>query len=141
MLVFVYGTLKRGYWNHDRFLRNAEFVGTGRTTDRFDMVSVGYPVAFESGRHQILGEVFDVDRETLTDLDALESEGRNYNRRLQLVQMDSGEIELCMMYVSARGRKAYRAAPAVEPVDGPIAFESVLIWSDEDRRMASLVAP
>jgi len=121
MLVFVYGTLKRGYWNYDRFLTEAAFVGTGQTSEHFRMRDVGFPMIFPSMIGMpVRGEVFDVDRDTLVELDRLEGEGRMYDRRLSLVTMDDGRTEMCMIYVGVRD---YREGDPVASAEG------VLTWS------------
>jgi gamma-glutamylcyclotransferase (GGCT)/AIG2-like uncharacterized protein YtfP len=84
--IFVYGTLKRGYYNH-RFLKEAEFVCTAFTEDRYLMWDVGFPLIApprdsDSGdvRGHVAGEVYVVDDATLEVLDRLEGHPRNYKR-------------------------------------------------------------
>lgn len=40
---FVYGTLKRGFWNHDRFCRNAIDIRPATTWGRLYQLPAGYP--------------------------------------------------------------------------------------------------
>lgn len=40
---FVYGTLKRGFWNHDRFCRNAIDIQPATTWGRLYQLPAGYP--------------------------------------------------------------------------------------------------
>ena len=40
---FVYGTLKRGFWNHDRFCRNAIDIQPVTTWGRLYQLPAGYP--------------------------------------------------------------------------------------------------
>jgi gamma-glutamylcyclotransferase (GGCT)/AIG2-like uncharacterized protein YtfP len=122
MKVFVYGTLKRGRRNHFLLHNRAVHVANGVTHNRFDMIDVGFPVLFpvEDG-DQVSGEIYEVDRDTLVDLDGLESEGRMYDRRLELVHTDAGD-ELCMIYI---GRNTYwhnTSAPQVSPTNGILTF-------------------
>ena len=35
--VFVYGTFKRGLWNH-KYLDSCKFIGTGNTKERYPLV-------------------------------------------------------------------------------------------------------
>src|SRR5579859_6470451 len=79
--VFVYGTLKRDYHN-SRLMATAKFIGKAYTVDTFRMFSVGFPVIRPNDNgHSVSGELYDVDPETLDRLDALEAEGRMYDRR------------------------------------------------------------
>lgn len=41
--LFVYGTLKRGFWNHDRFCRNAIDIRPATTWSRLYELPAGYP--------------------------------------------------------------------------------------------------
>jgi len=41
--LFVYGTLKRGYWNHDRYCRNAIDIRPATTWGRLYQLPAGYP--------------------------------------------------------------------------------------------------
>lgn len=100
--VFVYGTLKQGFSNH-YFLRDARFVGRGRTARRYALYVDEYP-----GVHQgdkicpILGEVFEVDGPTLRRLDALEDHPRLYKREQVDVCLESGERRTAWMYFCPR---------------------------------------
>ena len=47
MKIFTYGTLKSGFRNH-HLLRYAEFVDMATTSDRYEMIDVGFPVILPS---------------------------------------------------------------------------------------------
>ncbi len=83
MLVFVYGTLKRGHCRASN-LAGQRFVGTAETAPRYRMRDIGtYPGLIESAEGlAIQGEVWDVDDACLQRLDVVEavSEGE-YERR------------------------------------------------------------
>ena len=76
-LVFVYGTLKKGFPNHARFLGAARLVGAFRTVSAFPLVLDGErcsPCLVDSpgaGR-RVRGEVYAVGHTTLAALDRLE---------------------------------------------------------------------
>ena len=42
--IFVYGTLKRGYWNHDRFCRGAYYIEEATVCGRLYALPSGIPV-------------------------------------------------------------------------------------------------
>jgi len=73
--VFVYGTLKRGHYNHC-LLKNAKFLGEATLGGEFDMYSLGsFPALVPCDGEEspkIHGEVYEVDEETLRRLDRLE---------------------------------------------------------------------
>lgn len=79
MLVFVYGSLKRGEFNH-KVLGESKFIG--KTKVRGRIYDLGhYPGAKLSEDGEIHGEVFDVDNETLNRLDRLEGHPHFYERK------------------------------------------------------------
>lgn len=75
MLLFIYGTLKRGGSNH-AFMAGQRFVGTAATQPCYRLFDLGgYPgmVAASTGQGLgIEGEVWEVDAAALARLDALE---------------------------------------------------------------------
>lgn len=88
-LVFVYGTLKKGGWNH-RLLRNSNFIDYAKTVEPFYMVNLNGPTGFpfvvsgdlrsDDYKGSVLGEVYSVDELTLKKLDALEGYPNLYLR-------------------------------------------------------------
>lgn len=98
--AFVYGTLKRGYGNYDRILKNtSQFIGTATTLQKYDMLDSGFPVIMpnENG-YPVKGEVFLVTQiPVLEDLDRLEGEGSMYDRKeisVEVTQPDGKAVEL-----------------------------------------------
>lgn len=83
-LVFVYGTLKRGFTNYERYMKPAIDKGKAllcasecRTHTRYPMHVVGercVPVVYDKADvgHQIRGELYFVDNDVLEALDMLE---------------------------------------------------------------------
>lgn len=95
--VFVYGTLKKGFYNH-QFLSAASlarFVGGATCAERLHM-AVGGPnmIPFmqdPAGAKTCLvrGEVYEVDNPTLAELDRIEGVPHHYHRRETLVKIHS----------------------------------------------------
>lgn len=72
--LFVYGSLKRGFSNHD-FLRGQRFLGEARTIPAYRMYDYGgYPgvVPAESGGYPLEGELWRIDEACLANIDQLE---------------------------------------------------------------------
>ena len=93
-LVFVYGTLKRGFPNYPAYMRGAEFLGACTTVEKFPLVLSGerwVPCMLDrpGDGSVVAGELFRVDDEGLRRLDALEEAGRpgGYLRRTIAVRM------------------------------------------------------
>ena len=84
ILIAVYGTLKKGFGNHSRYLSNAEFVGSGVTSDKLRMiVGNGLPHLYKGAHwqgHRVSVEVYRVTPSELRAIDDLE--GVAYKREL-----------------------------------------------------------
>jgi gamma-glutamylcyclotransferase (GGCT)/AIG2-like uncharacterized protein YtfP len=86
-LLFVYGTLKRNFQWHSKYMSECEFVGAGITMDRIALVvgDSGVPYCLVSGNgseKRIVGEVYRVSEEELEGMDANEGvEKGHYIRR------------------------------------------------------------
>ncbi|MEI9940836.1 MAG: gamma-glutamylcyclotransferase family protein [Pseudomonadota bacterium] len=94
LLLFVYGSLKRGRANHHQ-LHAAEFLTTARTAPRFALrVIDGYP-ALVPGSRAIIGELYRVATSALASLD--EFEGSAYVRQ----QIELEDAEPALAYLSS----------------------------------------
>lgn len=83
--LFLYGTLMRGFRNHDQ-MKSARFLGPARTRDAaFRMVACAAesPCPFPGvigGQSHIAGELYAVESDLLRMLDDFEEIGRDYIR-------------------------------------------------------------
>lgn len=97
--VFVYGTLKKGNLVRglDRWGAGADFVGDAVTTQGiFSLWDLGsFPAVSNSGNDHIQGEVWEVDSETLKDLDRIEGYPDFYNR----MQVDTSQGRAWVYYI------------------------------------------
>lgn len=76
-LLFVYGSLKKGFGNHSYYLKNANYVGTFETEPNYKMFSLGYyPGVIEDGNTSIRGELYQISEEELEHIDSLEGYDR-----------------------------------------------------------------
>lgn len=121
--IFVYGTLKRGFWNHC-LLKGCEFFGDAATVPTYKMIENGFPVIMsDSEGKPLAGEIYTVDDETLARLDELEREGSSYDRKLIDVTLSlaSGErlAITAFIYVGREDRfgKAFARGPLYETVN------------------------
>ena len=108
-LLFVYGTLKRGYTNWQRYLGIAEshgaahFVGSAETVEAFPMVirpegmapATRAPVLMDvPGTGEVIcGEVFRVDDRCLEAMDILEGvrSGAYFKRPVEVTMLEHGD--------------------------------------------------
>jgi gamma-glutamylcyclotransferase (GGCT)/AIG2-like uncharacterized protein YtfP len=106
VMVFVYGTLKRGHGNN-YLLDGAEFVGEAASVGAcYRVLDGGFPRAFDArdDGHPIFGEVFAVDLKTLRNLDRLEGHPRWYRRRRRRFRFADGRKVAAWVYVMQPGR-------------------------------------
>ena len=106
--VFVYGTLKSGgeVRGLNQFGDGANIVGKAKTTyPDYDMADLGaFPGVFLNGEFHIEGEVWEVDEETLKDLDAIEGYPDFYKR--QITHTDKGKA--WMYYLDGEMYEGYK---------------------------------
>jgi gamma-glutamylaminecyclotransferase len=121
--VFVYGTLKSGFWNH-HLLKGCAFFGDAATVPTYKMIENGFPVIMpDPDGKPLAGEIYTVDDETLAQLDQLEREGSSYDRKLINVTLSlaSGERlpTKAFIYVGREDRfgKAFARVPLYETVN------------------------
>jgi len=102
--LFVYGTLKRGFWN-SALLKRAKPVGEGKTRERFKLYTVGYPYAVPDSKGLPLkGEVYIVDSKTLKEVDNLEGYPYHYKRKSVEVELSDGRVVKALLYYAENPR-------------------------------------
>jgi len=80
-LVFVYGTLMKGELHHTT-IAHARFLRPAETLPAYELVQIDYyPALLPDGKSRVLGELYEVDDQTLERLDALEEVPSYYERR------------------------------------------------------------
>lgn len=78
--VFVYGTLRKGGGNHS-LLKDAIYVGKAITNEKYSMYVSGIPYVNPNDKEtNIVGEIYQVDKKTLDNLDILEGHPSWYFR-------------------------------------------------------------
>ena len=94
--LFVYGTLKKGFPNHDNYMETAKELGKYQTIEKYPLVLCGeryVPCLIYSpgdGRH-VAGELYEVDDECLNRLDALERIQDSDGYRRFVIRVSSSE--------------------------------------------------
>ncbi len=99
MLVFTYGTLKKGYHNN-YLLRDSECKGTTTTPALFNLFDGPYPIAEIKGTTAIQGEVYEVSGEVYKDLCDLEGVDRQWYTPMD-IDTDLGK---CKIFVQRAGQ-------------------------------------
>lgn len=105
--VFVYGSLKKGSYNHNLLL-NSEFISQHITEQKYTMVDIGmYPAVIQSGNTAICGEIYKVEKNVLRALDELEGFPDYYDRILTPTKF--GES---WMYILPNNSENYTVLPS-----------------------------
>ena len=93
--IFVYGTLKFGYSNHDRHLLDAEYIADATTTDKWAMIGKDYYFPYllrkHAQGHHVEGEIYAVTDAQLKALDRLEGHPTHYRKTPITVTTLSGK--------------------------------------------------
>lgn len=107
-LVFVYGTLKRGFANYDEWMMRFKYSADGITCDKFPLVIGGAyfsPILLsDNGQgHMIKGELFELDDDGLATLDMIEGVGKeNGYKRIAIQVISDARNVLAWTYVKDR---------------------------------------
>jgi gamma-glutamylaminecyclotransferase len=99
-LLFVYGSLMKGYCNHF-LLKDAVFVSKARTVEKYIMYCSEFPyVSQTTPLSQIQGEVFEIpNNDSWIELDELEEHPNVYERKYcQVELLSSGRLVSAELY-------------------------------------------
>lgn len=93
MKIFVYGTLMQGFPNN-RLLEYSKFISETTITYNGKMISCGgFPAIIDGEKENVIhGEVFEIDENTLSNLDHLEGHP-NWYRRVKVKTSDGQDVE------------------------------------------------
>ena len=111
-IVFVYGTLRKGFGNHS-LLQDAEFISIGKTKHRYCMTASGCPFVSEHTKMtRILGELYRI--KTVEDwhhLDRLESHPTWYVRKQVEIEVEGGKYVKAWLYFNeeSQGQQVIRS--------------------------------
>jgi gamma-glutamylaminecyclotransferase len=94
--LFVYGTLKKGFPNHDNYMETAKELGKYQTIEKYPLVLCGeryVPCLIYSpgDGHHVEGELYEVDDKCLNRLDALERIQNADGYRRTVIPVSSSE--------------------------------------------------
>jgi len=107
-LIFVYGTLKRGYGNN-RLLEQSRFVDAATTENRYPLVVSGIPYLHDVPNvgHHVTGEIWEVTDDQLRRVDQLEGHGRGFyeRRKINVISETTREkVETWVYFICTRTR-------------------------------------
>lgn len=104
-IVFIYGTLKRGFALHDQGIRGAPFLGAYRTVEPYPMFVAGPwygPMMLDRPGVglPVQGEAYEVDAAQLARIDEVENLGEPGNLRiaLNIERLEGGDRRIAFAY-------------------------------------------
>ena len=109
--IFVYGTLKKNQYFHERYLGGDKSVSLGRgiASPDYSLYVDGLPHMVKEPTDQpVKGELYEVDEDVLKTLDDLEGHPVVYKREIIEVYDEVGERVLAWTYlrnISFKGKK------------------------------------
>jgi gamma-glutamylaminecyclotransferase len=113
-LLFVYGSLKRGFRHHSE-LGSARFLGAVRTAMGYGLVRFGqYPALVQASGKRVSGELYSVDAVLLARLDEFEGCPDLYRR--DPVTLEDGRAALAyFVCADAADHPAVEGGVWIEP--------------------------
>jgi gamma-glutamylcyclotransferase (GGCT)/AIG2-like uncharacterized protein YtfP len=135
-LVAVYGTLKKGYSNYNRFLTSSKHVGKGKTQDNYPLIISGLPYLLDMKGigHNVEVDVFKVTDDKVNELDALEGHPHWYCRKQIPIKMKDGRVLTCWIYFNLAEK--YRGQEVHESYSQTFSFikeAETKKWWEEDQ--------
>ena len=108
LLLFAYGSLRKGERDHDA-LGGSACLGVARSAVGYRLVDLGvYAAMIESGHQNVVGELYEISRETRRRLDVMKEVGVLFQRvRIPLEDGRSAEAYV-MREEQVRGRRRLR---------------------------------
>jgi gamma-glutamylaminecyclotransferase len=94
--LFIYGTLKKGFPNHDHYMQSARKLGKYQTVEKYPLVLYGeryVPCMLNcpGDGHHVEGELYEVDDGCLKRIDALERIQESDGYRRYVIRVSSNE--------------------------------------------------
>ena len=122
--VFVYGTLKKGYYNHHVLGADAEFVDYANTYGA-ELHSAGAFPAMMRGDRKVFGEVWAISDEALDRVDYLEGvEVGMYAREQIALQMHNSTDRNAWTYIADEMFFGGHLGPEIKPnANGMVVWE------------------
>jgi len=125
--VFVYGTLKEGYSNHNFFLGEATKVGKAKSASKWVMIGTDMSFPYILNRDAkdgmfINGEVYEVTPSELEALDRLEGVPSHYKKTYMYVEYEDKTImsENVLVYVKTTPTIADYQKPFIDTFVKPV---------------------
>ena len=100
--IAVYGTLKYGYSNYNRYLTQAHYLGEGVTADPMRLIQNGLPymLPYNGQGKNVNVDLFSVTADQLNLIDQLEGHPNWYERKQIDIMNEDGQIVKAWAYIN-----------------------------------------
>ena len=104
-ILFIYGSLKRGFHNHTHLLGVAKYAGLGATLEKYALYVNGSPAVIKHEKiSKIFGELFVIHSLTLEDIDRIKGHPNWYRREKVEILAENGRVVLAWVYFFPKKR-------------------------------------
>lgn len=122
VLFFAYGSLRRGFFNYDRFLKGSDhrLIGTGKTVKHFCLRTEPgswLPVATKEELTPLVGDLYEIDTDTLRLLDRVEQHPTWYRREEVEVVVGDTTYTAWLYFIAASPNAVKRGCVLVKSGD------------------------
>ncbi len=101
-LVFIYGSLKKGFVNHS-FMKDATLVGSSLSVHKLGMFKDpfgNWPYLTMDPLNYIKGELYEVNQELLIEIDEFEGAPEYYHRKKMLVMCNGSAFSAWIYFTT-----------------------------------------
>lgn len=102
--IFVYGTLMRGFYGYNKYLKDSTFLGLGRIKGKIYQTNSGYPVVtISKNGYDIYGELFEIDKNTMIKLrnyEGVYSFFTYYKEEILPVTLNDNSVKYARVFVA-----------------------------------------
>lgn len=96
--LFVYGSLKRGYKNHEILKRCAQSIENGTIIGTLYDIKLGFPAVQLKGNYIVKGQLAKIPKQYLDYFDYFEGVPSLYQRSTVQVSLQNGKKETAYVY-------------------------------------------
>lgn len=111
MIIFVYGTLMKGFAGHDEYLNGEEPIADGYINAELFHLPEGYPIAIENSVSEVYGEIYCVTEESLfriREYEDIDEADPLYIEKAVKVYTDREVVQAAVFLASKRYEKQIR---------------------------------
>ena len=100
---FVYGSLRKGEYNHQLIQKKAKFVSYGVLREHTMVSFMFYPAIYWSGKGDIVGEIYEIeDKHTINQIHKMEIDSGYYLKTVMVGGED--KPHLCFVYAMDKAK-------------------------------------